>query len=300
MKKTSNKSTKKRVPKYHFKTKSNKSNKPNKPKSSKRNKLRGSGTGSSKQKTPSNPFEELYYIEQKQSTMPVSEKIATIKKLAPNLGKMLPIDKAVNDMSVKELLTTVDILGVNTGTAALEKPDLAALLTVELSKTKNVKIDKMLSDIVENKRKKLFKERDEREAEQRKKNLEIQRAAEQQRQKEAEQKKFAAEQQRIAAEQQRIAAEQQRIAAEQAHIREVERMGDEARRRQGYYPPPPPYNRYYQQQYHPQRYYQQPPPEAYYHAADSLREFYSIPPELRQGDNFNREKFADFETHYPY
>jgi len=284
MKKTSNKSTKKSVPKYHFKTKSNKSNKPNKSnksKLSKRNKLRGSGTGSSKQKTPSNPFEELYYIEQKQSTMPVSEKIATIKKLAPNLGKMLPIDKAVNDMTVKELLATIAILEVNKGTS-LEKPDLVALLTAELSKTRNVKIDKMLSDVVENKRNKLLKERDEREAEQRKKNLEIQRAAEQQRQREAEQKKFA--------------AEQQRIAAEQAHIREVERLGDQARRRQGYYPPPPPY----QQRYYPQRYYQQPPPEAYYHKADSLRELYSIPPELRQGDNYDPEKFADFEADYQY
>jgi hypothetical protein len=296
MKKPSNKSTKKSVPKYHFNTKSNKSNKSNKSKSSKRNKLRGSGTGSSKQKTPSNPFEELYYIEQKQSTMPVSEKIATIKKLAPNLGKMLPIDKAVNDMTVKELLATIAILEVNKGTAALEKPDLVALLTAELSKTRNVKIDKMLSDVVENKRNKLLKERDEREAEQRKKNLEIQRAAEKQRQREAEQKKFAEEQRQREAEQKKFAAEQQRIAAEQAHIREVERMGDEARRRQGYYPPPPPY----QQRYYPQRYYQQPPPEAYYHKADSLRELYSIPPELRQGDNYDPEKFADFEADYQY
>ena len=213
--------------------------------------------------------------------MPVSEKIATIKKLAPNLGKMLPIDKAVNDMTVKELLATIAILEVNKGTS-LEKPDLVALLTAELSKTRNVKIDKMLSDVVENKRNKLLKERDEREAEQRKKNLEIQRAAEKQRQREAEQKKFA--------------AEQQRIAAEQAHIREVERLGDQARRRQGYYPPPPPY----QQRYYPQRYYQQPPPEAYYHKADSLRELYSIPPELRQGDNYDPEKFADFEADYQY
>jgi len=298
MKKTSNKSTKKRVPKYHFKTKSNKSNKPNKSnksKLSKRNKLRGSGTGSSKQKTPSNPFEELYYIEQKQSTMPVSEKIATIKKLAPNLGKMLPIDKAVNDMTVKELLATIAILEVNKGTS-LEKPDLVALLTAELSKTRNVKIDKMLSDVVENKRNKLLKERDEREAEQRKKNLEIQRAAEKQRQREAEQKKFAEDQRQREAEQKKFAAEQQRIAAEQAHIREVERLGDQARRRQGYYPPPPPY----QQRYYPQRYYQQPPPEAYYHKADSLRELYSIPPELRQGDNYDPEKFADFEADYQY
>ena len=295
MKKPSNKSTKKSVPKYHFKTKSNKSNKSNKSKSSNRNKLRGSGTGSSKQKTPSNPFEELYYIEQKQSTMPVSEKIATIKKLAPNLGKMLPIDKAVNDMTVKELLATIAILEVNKGTS-LEKPDLVALLTAELSKTRNVKIDKMLSDVVENKRNKLLKERDEREAEQRKKNLEIQRAAEKQRQREAEQKKFAEDQRQREAEQKKFAAEQQRVAAEQAHIREVERLGDQARRRQGYYPPPPPY----QQRYHPQRYYQQPPPEAYYHAADSLRELYSIPPELRQGDNYDPEKFADFEADYQY
>jgi hypothetical protein len=102
-------------------------------------KMIGSGIMSSKQKKRS-PLEELSHIEKNILNMTVSEKIATIKSLAPNLGKMLHIDKHPNDMSLKELLEAINTLGLNKGNA-IEKAELVNLLNVELNNKMNRKIE---------------------------------------------------------------------------------------------------------------------------------------------------------------
>jgi hypothetical protein len=271
--------------------------------SSKR-KQRGSGIGTSRPKP--NPFEELTTLENNQSKMTVLEKINIIKNMTPNLGKILHVEKQPNEMSLKELLAAIDTLGVNKGNA-IEKDELVVLLNNALNHKTNKKIDKMLSDVLKDKRKKLEEEQKKLEEEQKKLEQERKRMEEEKQKIKAE-KKMQAE---ILKQQQREEAERQYREAEirnqqkqreeesrferhlreeqEANIRFVNEMEEEERLRNLE-------NSFRNRNYYNSRYMS--PSDAYYQALEAERyrslararyhqeaqkELNAIPPELRQG-----------------